>query len=167
MVSELLPQGERALLDERVARFAAAGAPPALAARVGGSIFLTTSFEVGDLAARAAQPIARAAQIFYRVGARFAFDELRDWARHLPAETAWQKAAAATLIEDFYSVQADLAERVLLGAAGAADPLAAWTQAHAAELVPADAIVADVRAAGTPDLAMLVVIARQLRQTLG
>ena len=88
-------------------------------------------------------------------------------ARRLPAETAWQKAAAATLIEDFYALQADLAERILQGANSMADPLAAWVQAHAAELAPADAIATDMRAAGTPDLAMLVVAARQLRQMLG
>ena len=167
IVAELLPPGERALFDERAARFAAAGVPQALAVRLGGVIFLTTSLEIGELAARAAQPIARAAQTFYRVGARFAFDELRDMARRLPAETAWQKAAAATLIEDFYALQADLAERILQGADSMADPLAAWVQAHAAELAPADAIATDMRAAGTSDLAMLVVAARQLRQMLG
>ena len=167
IVAKLLPPGERALFDERTARFAAAGVPQVLAVRLGGVIFLTTSLEIGELAARAAQPIARAAQTFYRVGARLAFDELRDMARRLPAETAWQKAAAATLIEDFYAVQADLAERILKGANSMADPLAAWVQAHAAELAPADAIATDVRAAGTSDLAMLVVAARQLRQMLG
>jgi glutamate dehydrogenase len=167
IVAELLPPGERALFDERAARFAAAGVPQALAVRLGGVIFLITSFEIGELAARAAQPIARAAQTFYRVGARFAFDELRDMARRLPTETAWQKAAAATLIEDFYALQADLAERILHGADSTADPLAIWVQAHAAELAPADVIATDMRAAGTSDLAMLVVAARQLRQMLG
>ena len=166
-MAELLPPDERALFDERVARFAAAGVPQALATRFGGVIFLTTSLEVGELAARTSQPIARAAQTFYLVGARLAFDELRNTARRLPAETAWQKAATATLIEDFYALQADLAERILRGTDSVTDPLAAWTQAHAAELVPADAIAADLRAAGAPDLAMLVVAARQLRQMLG
>ena len=167
MVSELLPPGERALFDERTERFAAAGVPAALAARVGGVIFLTTSLEVSELAAHVAQPIARAAQTFYRVGARFAFDELRDMARRLPAQTAWQKAAAATLIDDFYALQADIAERVLRSADSAPDPIAIWTQGHAVELVPADALAADLRTAAAPDLAMLVVAARQLRQILG
>jgi glutamate dehydrogenase len=166
-VPELLPPGERTLFDERTARFASAGVPQALAARFGGLIFLTTSLEVGELAARARQPIARAAHTFYRVGARFAFDELRDRARHLPAETAWQKAAAATLIEDFYALQADLTERILQVADNVADPIAAWTQAHATELAPADAVAAELRAAGSSDLAMLVVAARRLRQMLG
>ena len=50
IVAELLPPGEQALFDERAARFAAAGVPEALAVRLGGMIFLTTSLEIGELA---------------------------------------------------------------------------------------------------------------------
>ena len=72
-------------------RLAAAGVPPPLAARIAGVIFLTTAFEIGDLAARAGQPVERAARTFYGVGARFALDELRAAARRLPTDTLWQK----------------------------------------------------------------------------
>jgi glutamate dehydrogenase len=169
-ISELLPPGERALLDQRHARLLAAGVPAELAARAAGVIFLTTAFEVGDLAERAAQPIDRAARIFYGVGARFALDEMRDAARRLPAETAWQKQAVETVIDDLYALQSELAARVLQSGialdADGADPLAAWAAARAAALAPADAIAAELRSASTPDLAMLVVAGRQLRQAL-
>jgi NAD-specific glutamate dehydrogenase len=133
--------------------------------------FLTTAFEIAELAERAARPIERAARIFYGVGARFALDEMRAAARHLPAETAWQKAAAETLIDDFYALQAEIAARVLQSDSAsneeAADPLAAWVKDRAASLAPADAIAAELRSATAPDLAMLVVAGRQLRQALG
>jgi len=167
IVPELLPPRERALFDRRAANYAAAGVPQPLAAQVAGVIFLTTAFEVGELAEGSARPVDQAARTFYGVGARFALDELRDAARHLPAETPWQKAAVETLIDDFYVLQADLAARVLAGADGAADPLAAWLESHAGELAPADAIAAELRAASAPDIAMLVVAGRQLRQALG
>ncbi|HML10923.1 MAG TPA: NAD-glutamate dehydrogenase [Stellaceae bacterium] len=166
-IGDLLPAEERALLDRRVARLAEAGVPPQLAAQIGAIVFLTTAFEIGDLAERAGQPIDRAASVFYGVGARFALDGLRDAARRLPAETQWQKTAVETLIDDFYALQADLAERVLKSADGAADPLTAWTAAHATALAPAETVAAALRAATAPDLAMLVVAARQLRQALG
>jgi glutamate dehydrogenase len=111
--------------------------------------------------------IDRAARSFYGVGARFALDGLRDAARRLPAETPWQKAAIETLIDDFYALQADLAGRVLKSADGSQDPVAAWATANAAALAPAEAIAAALRAAPSPDLAMLVVAGRQLRQALG
>ncbi|HEU0218772.1 MAG TPA: NAD-glutamate dehydrogenase [Stellaceae bacterium] len=170
-VADLLPAAERVLYDRRVARLRDAGIPAAVAAGVGGIIFLTTAFEIGDLAERAGQPIDRAARTFYGVGARFALDELRDAARRLPAETSWQKAAVETLIDDFYGLQADLTERILKAAPtgddGAADAISGWIAGRTAQLAPAEAIAAELRAATSPDLAMLVVAGRQLRQAVG
>jgi glutamate dehydrogenase len=166
-VAGLLPSGERTLYDQRVAALAAADVPAPIAERVGVVVFLTTAFEIGDLAERADCPIERSAGVFYGVGARFALDALRDAARRLPAETAWQKAAVETLIDDFYALQTDLAERILKAAGGAADPIAAWSGPRAAQLALADSLAADLRSATNPDLAILVVAGRRLRQTLG
>jgi glutamate dehydrogenase len=166
VIADLLPAEERALYDERVAKLIAARVPETVARQVGGIVFLTTAFEIGDLAERSGQSIDQAARAFYDVGARFALDGLRDAARRLPAETSWQKAAAETLIDDFYTLQADLAERVLKAADRAADPLAAWAATHVEQLAPAEAIAGELRAAANPDLAMLVVAGRQLRQAL-
>jgi glutamate dehydrogenase len=166
-IADLLPTTERALYDRRVARLRDAGVPPPVAVPVGGIIFLTTAFEIGDLAERTGQPIDQAARTFYGIGARFALDTLRDAARRLPADTTWQKAALETLIDDFYGIQSDLAARVLSAANGAADPIAAWTATRAVQLAPAEALAADLLATPNPDLAMLVVASRQLRQTLG
>jgi glutamate dehydrogenase len=170
-VAELLPPGERAELDARAARLAATGVPPRLAAQAGAIVFLTTALEVADLAARAGRPIDLAARTFYGVGARFALDAMRAAARRLPAGTAFQRAAAETLIDDFYALQAELAERILKTADGGpterADPLVAWLEARGAQLAPAEAVAADLRGAASPDLAMLVVAGRQLRQALG
>ncbi len=171
IVADLLPPSERIEYDARLARFAAAGVPRALAARIAGMVFLTTAFEIADLAGRAGQSVERAARCFYGVGARFALDELRAAGRRLPAETAWQKTAVEALIDDFYALQTGLADRVLRSApkgnGAAEDPVAAWAATRAAQLAPADAIVAELRAAANPDLAMLVVAGRQLRQALG
>jgi len=166
-IVDLLPASERALMEARGARLAAAGVPPSLAARIGAVIFLTTAFEVCDLAARAGQPVERAARTFYEVGSRFAFDELRAAARRLPAGTVWQKAAAQSLIDDFYAMQAELANQVLRGADGAEAPIAAWTAGQAGALAPVEALARELRAVTTPDLAILVVASRQLRQLLG
>ena len=167
-IADLLPAGERALMEARSARLVAAGVPPSLASRIGGIIFLTTAFEVCDLASRVGQPVERVARTFYEVGGRFAFDELRAAARRLPADTVWQKAAAESLIDDFYTMQAELAARILTSdGAAEPDPLAAWTATRAASLAATEALARELRAAVTPDLAMLVVATRQLRQTLG
>jgi glutamate dehydrogenase len=166
-IADLLPTPERVLLDQRAARLAAAGIPRELAMRFAGVIFLITAFEIGELAERTGRPIDRAARVFYGVGTRFALDDLRDAARRLPAETAWQKRAAETLVDEFYALQTEFAVRVMADFDGAADPVAAWADGKAGRLRPAEAVGTALHAATAPDLAMLVVAARQLRQALG
>ena len=138
-----------------------------MALAVAGTVFLTAALEVADLTERAAQPLDRAARVYYGAGARFALDEMRQAARRLPAETAWQKQAVETVIDELFGLQAEIALRVLQAAPGAPDPLAVWVKDRATALAPAEAIAAELRAGAAPDLAMLVVASRQLRQALG
>ena len=166
-LADLLPASERAVMVSRGERLAAAGVPPPLTARIAAVIFLTTAFEIGDLAGRAGQPVERAARTFYGVGASFALDELRAAARRLPTNTLWQKAAVETLIDDSYALQAEVAERMLQSAGGAEAPIVAWTTVHAAALAPVEGLARELRTAANPDLAMLFVVSRQLRQALG
>jgi hypothetical protein len=56
---------------------------------------------------------------------------------------------------------------VLKNANGTDDPVATWTATRGAQLVPAETIAAELRVTPSPDLAMLVVASRQLRQALG
>src|SRR4029077_1261978 len=56
-LADLLPANEPALMGSRGERLAAAGGAPLLAARIAGVIFLTTALEIGELAARAGQPV--------------------------------------------------------------------------------------------------------------
>jgi NAD-specific glutamate dehydrogenase len=61
-----------------------------------------------------------------------------------------------------------LAARILTSdCATKPDPLSAWSAVHAASLAPAEALARELGAATIPDLAMLVVASRQLRQALG
>jgi len=166
-VADLLPPRDRSLVEERAARFAAAGAPQELARRIGGIAFLQPALEIADLAERTATPLERAARAYYGAGDRFALDDMRAAAQRLPAETAWQKQAVETVIDDSFALQAEFSERMLRDGADGVDPVAAWAASRGAALAPAEASVTELRAATAPDLAMLVVAGRQLRQALG
>jgi hypothetical protein len=50
---------------------------------------------------------------------------------------------------------------------GATDPFSAWAKVREAALAPVEAIAAELYTASAPDLFMLVVAGRQLRQALG
>jgi glutamate dehydrogenase len=165
---ELLPARDRSIVAERSLRWSEAGVPEALASRIGALMFLAAALDIADLAARSGQPLDRAARVYYGVGAQFALDEMLAAARRLPAETSWQKQAVEATIDDLFALQADLAARILASdSAAKPDPLAAWSAARPAALAAAETLIRELRAATTPDLAMLVVAGRQLRHAVG
>ncbi len=164
---DLLPARDKAIADGRAHHFIETGVSEGLATKIAAMIFLAPALDIAELAERAGHPLDRAARIYYEVGVRFAFDEMRAAARRLPAETQWQKLAVEATIDDLLTLQAELVSRILAAAeASSADPLAAWCAAHAADLAPVEALARELRASAGPDLAMLVVAARQLRQML-
>jgi len=167
LLPTLLPASDRAVAEERARRLVAAGVPQRLAAAIGGTPFLAAALEIADLAERVSQPLERAARTYYETGAHFALGEMRAAARRLPAETAWQRQAVDTVIDDLFTLQAEIASHALQVAVEAPDPLAAWAKERAAALAPAETIAAELRAGAAPDLAMLVVAGRQLHQALG
>ncbi|MGH7048516.1 MAG: NAD-glutamate dehydrogenase [Stellaceae bacterium] len=167
-LSGLLPVRDKRLASERTERLAEAGVPAALAARIGAMIFLAPALDIAELAEAAAQPLDRAARIYYGCGERFAIDDMRAAAGRLPIETRWQKLAVEATVDDLAALQGDIARRILASAhAYEPDPLAAWAAQHADALSPAEAVALELRASAAPDLALLVVAARQLRQALG
>ncbi len=164
---DLLNDADRARLAARAEALQKSGIPDPLARRLASTGFLTSALEIAELAERTKQPVDRTARIYYAAGARFALDEMRTAARRLPADTPWQKTALDTVIDDLFALQTDLAARILAQSNGAKDPVATWSQKRAAVLAPAEAAAAELRVAATPDLAMLVVATRQLRQAVG
>jgi glutamate dehydrogenase len=165
---ELLPAPDRGVFTERNRRQREAGVPEGLAERIAGLGFLASALEITELAERTAQPLDRTARVYYGAGARFELSEMRAIARRLPSESSWQKLAIEETVDDLFAIQADIAARILASEhVMSADPLAAWVASRAAALAQADAMLRELRAAATPDLAMLVVASRRLRQAMG
>ena len=79
-------------------------------------------------------------------------------------------AVLGTAMEPRKSTQSRHPLRATTSAAaidGATDPFSAWATVREAALAPAEAIAAELYTASAPDLVMLVVAGRQLRQALG
>ena len=165
---DLLPPPDRSLVEERAARLAAAGVPHSLASAVGGASFLASALEVAELAEASGRPIEVAARVYYGAGARFALDELKGAARRMAATTHWQKLAVEATLDDADALQAQLSARILASEeAQDPAPCAAWAARRGDLLAPVEALARELRAARAPDLALLVVTLKQLRQAFG
>jgi glutamate dehydrogenase len=104
--------------------------------------------------------------VHFALGDRLALDWLSRRIAALPAEGHWQGLARGALRDDVAGLQRALTIDVLHEAPGdvaAEARLAAWEAAHRTARERAQKVVDEVRGAPSPDLAMLSVALRELR----
>jgi glutamate dehydrogenase len=77
----------------------------------------------------------------------------------LPADTHWQKLAAAAVIEELYAHQKSLTLRMMNGSGS---PLETWSRKNAAAMDQMKQMLGELKAADPVDLSMLAVASRHL-----
>ncbi len=140
--------------------------PARLAGEIARLPLMGAALDIVRAAGGDATAVADAARVYFGIGTRFGFDWLRDAARAIEAQTPWQRQAVQAMVDELYGLQFDLVTHVMDAAGGikAAEVVVdIWTDAHKAAVDRVQQILADMRASGTPDIAMIAVAVRQLR----
>lgn len=161
-LNNVLPPALSSALQVRESELMQDGIPDALAHRIATLDVMSSAMDIVRISRRGGA-VEDAARVYFGLGARFGLDRLRIAGSAIVAETPWQKAAVAALIDDLFNYQSVLATRVIAEGNGAADPVDAWLAQRARVVERVDTTMHDVEAAQTVDLAMLTVAARQLR----
>jgi glutamate dehydrogenase len=172
-IAEALPRllgpAERAAVGAQAAELEAAGAPSALAQRIAHAEPLVPALDIVELAtANELDPVA-AAEVYFALGSRLELHWLRDQIIALPREKRWDAMARAALRDDVYAEQAALAGEVLRGGLDGQTPrqrVEVWLAENAAPVERCLQVVAELRAAGPPDLARLSVVVREVRNLI-
>jgi glutamate dehydrogenase len=169
-LEQVLPAPILAAVQAREQKLLEAGIPRQLADRVAALDVMSSALDIVRIsrsdAAKSASGIDEVARVYFGVGLRFGLDRLRSAGAAIVADTPWQKAAVAALVDDLFSYQSVLASRVIAeanGSRGAMDPVDAWLAQRGRVVERIDQTMNDVRSAPTVDLAMLTVASRQLR----
>ncbi len=150
----LIADETRAEIERRTGDAVEAGVPESLAREIASLEPLYSGCDIVRIATERRRSVEHVARVYFTVGRKLAFDWLRGSAAALPAETEWQAAAVAAVIDDFYVQQSGLTERVLDDSGRARDAAAGrWWTANGGRVARAESLVADLRAAGSPDLA--------------
>jgi glutamate dehydrogenase len=126
----------------------------------------TASSAAGSAEMAVPADITSVAQIYFCVGARFGLDRLRGAGATIAADTPWQKAAVALIVDDLFTYQSTLASRVIAEereAPPGSDRFELWLAKRPRVVERVDQTLADLRSSPTVDLAMLTVATRQLR----
>ncbi len=148
------------------------GIPPTLAHRVARLDVMSSAMDIVRIARKeTARPkaVEEVARVYFGLGARFGLDRLRAAGAAIAADTPWQKAAVALIIDDLFTYQSVLASRVMIainGSRDGADPVETWLAQRARVVERLDQTMTDLRSSSVVDLAMLTVATRQLRALL-
>lgn len=149
----------------RVADFAGAGVPSALASRVAALDALFFAFDVVEIVRGREEPVRRAAGIHFGLDRRLELAWLRDRILELPRADLWQTLARAALRDDLYKTHRALTAAVLEASSTSIDgdaAIDAWVQASAATVERYLGMLGDVRATHRNDFTTLSVAVRKL-----
>ncbi|MFQ5775087.1 MAG: NAD-glutamate dehydrogenase [Kiloniellaceae bacterium] len=169
-LEDLLSDSDRAAVAEQTASYAGRGVPAALARRAASLSLLSPACDIVRIAQGAGLPVLDVGKAYFAIGARFGFDWLRRAAGHLPSDSAWDKLAVTAIVDDLYGHQSELTSRVVNGAKDLSAPagvIDVWAETRRPLVARTEQLLAELRSAGTPDLAMLAVANRQLRAMVG
>ncbi|MFO1062147.1 MAG: NAD-glutamate dehydrogenase, partial [Dongiaceae bacterium] len=152
---------------ERLAASAAAaeqgGVPADLARRVARLELLEAAPDIVRIAHATGTPVETVGRTYFEVGRRFDLDWLRGATAGVPLDTHWDRLAVAAILDDINGHQRELAQRVLDGGGPGAGDVDAWLAGRTTAMQRTGALLAELKAAGKPDLAKLAIANRQLR----
>jgi glutamate dehydrogenase len=141
------------------------GVPAKLAMEVASIYRLAAANDITVIAETTKQTVPQAARLYYLVGERFGMGALRARTETFATVSHWDKLAVSAAIEELFTQQRAIAQRVTAAAKGKLPPekaLDAWVAANKARVDRFDQVFAEVKAAEALSLSMLTVANRQL-----
>ena len=159
--ARLEPEGDGAA---RVSAWVQAGVPHALARQVGAADRLFSALDIAEVAEAGHTPLDATSDVHFGIGERLGLEKLRQQIELLPAETHWQSLAKVALADDLADLQRSIALDAVSRHAGPAEErLSAWEARNPMTFARARRLVAELADTVVPDLAMLSVALRELR----
>ncbi|MET0680879.1 MAG: NAD-glutamate dehydrogenase, partial [Burkholderiales bacterium] len=162
----LLDAQARSQLDIQAVRWTQAGMPREIAGRVAALDTLFAALDIVEVAEATKRPVPTVAGVYFGLSSKLGFAWLRDRIGKIPGDSHWQVLAKSSMRDDLAGLQRTLAANVLGGGGDGEDPAALvgrWENASRDAMERASRLLGELRAAPAPDLAMLSVGLRELR----
>jgi len=164
-LSELQDEGDRARDAAAVALYVKSGVPADVAGRVVTLETLYSTLDIVEVAGGTKRPVELVAQVYFALSARLGLPWLRERISALSGDQHWQLLAKSAMHDDLSGLQRTITSEVLTAGADLAAPalIAAWQDRNRRAIERAERLLAELRADGTADGAMLSVALRELR----
>ncbi|PZR82580.1 MAG: NAD-glutamate dehydrogenase, partial [Candidatus Aeolococcus gillhamiae] len=166
-----LSEIDRETLARSVAELELAGVEGDLAGRIAALDSMFSALDIVDVAAQLGAAVDRVAQVYFAIGERLELDWLQVQIVQLPRGDRWQALARGALRDDLYHQHASLTADVLRRGSGDAEEqhgaprtlVEAWASRNQSALARSLTLLADIKSAGSSDLATLCVALREVR----
>ena len=165
-LSSTLPRHYVTDMKKRGAPYIEQGVPEGLALRVANLVNLYSGCDIVRLAIRRKMDVLNVAKGYFAIGTRFKMGRLRAAAEGLDSDSHWQQLAIAALVEEVYSHQLHLTEKVLDTAKKGTSSTQAvedWIDENPSLVGPTEQMLSELWNVEVNDLAMIAVASRQLR----
>jgi glutamate dehydrogenase len=159
LLPELLPAAEKSAYEAAARRLEKEGVAAELAFRAAGFDAMFSALDIVEVGRALGRDIDAVARVYFGLSGELDFPWLRARVGMLAADDHWQARAKAALRDDLAAILRSLAADALQGEG----TIAAWKARNAVRYERSRQILADLHAAEAPDLAMLSVAVRELR----
>ena len=163
---QLMKNGERSALKQRERLFIKAKVPKELARQIAGLDSLIATLDITEIAIHTGTDILHAAETYFALSSSLELYWLKEQIHALPRRDLWQRKARNGLLEELYAALHALTHEVLKTTTptkSAERRLAAWLARNKTGVDYWHSLVADIRASGRTELAMLSVAMREMR----
>jgi glutamate dehydrogenase len=165
VLPQILPAAEQAAFEAATQRLEKEGVPRSLAVRCAGFDAMFSALDIVAVADGIKRDIEPVARLHFALSGELDFPWIRSRIGALPADSHWHTLAKAALRDDLGGMLRALAADALRtdGAGDPAAQIAAWKARNSVLYERFRQVLADLRASESPDLAMLSVAMRELR----
>ncbi len=154
----------RQTIEQRIQAELRDGLPRHLAEKISLLPALSSACDIVRISLEHKADVIRTARTYFELGEKFHMSWLRQQARYLAADDAWNAEAKAGLLDQLYGCQAGLTVRVMKESKGAdSSGVEKWLKKNEHRVQQLDPLFAGLRRAGTVDLAMLMIAEQRLR----
>src|SRR5438309_5072187 len=163
---QILPEAEQTAFNTAASRLEKEGVPRELAARIAAMDALFNALDIVEVADSLKRDIEPVARLHFALAGELDFPWLRSHIGMLSADNHWQTLAKAALRDDLASMLRALSADALRASASPCDPAArttAWKARNSVAHARFRQALTDLRSSESPDLAMLSVAMRELR----
>ena len=177
-VSDLRAGASKILMDDlkeatelRIVGGERDGLPKDLAKEIAFLPVLSSACDITRISLEQKTDLMTTAHVYFDLGQKFQLGWLRQQARFVTSDDPWQAEATSGLIDQLYGAQAGLTIQILRDTKGRASKeqsiVEKWLAQNSGKARQIEALLVQLKRAGTVDLPMLVIAEQRLRNLIG